>query len=95
MREEYIRERRIKEKTEKDRREELVKSILTTREELNRLNKNFEYADNDMIDYYTYQLKASQSKLDYLIRFAKTKGISIDMIESVKLKLYMQDDEVV
>lgn len=95
MREEYTRERKIIEKTDKERREELVKSILSAREELNQLNKNFEYADSTMIDYYTYQLKANQSKLDYLIRFAKSKGISLDMIESVKMKLYMQNDEVV
>lgn len=95
MNEEYIKERKIIEKTDKDRREELVKSILNAKEELNQLNKNFEYADNDMIDYYTYQLKANQSKLDYLIRFAKNKGISLDMIEAVKMKLYMQNDEVV
>ena len=40
MKEEYIRERKIREKTDKDRREELVKSILNAREELNQLNKN-------------------------------------------------------
>lgn len=95
MREEYIRERKIIEKTDKERREELVKSIISAREELNQLNRNFEYADNDMIDYYTYQLKANQSKLDYLIKFAKNKGISLDMAESIKMKLYMQNDEVV
>ena len=95
MKEEYIRERKIIEKTEKAKQEELVKSILNAREELNQLNKNFEYADDDMIDYYTYQLKANQSKLDYLIRFAKNTGISLDMIEAVKMKLYMENDEVV
>lgn len=95
MREEYVKERKIREKTDKERREELVKSIVTAREELNQLNKNFEYADKDMIDYYTYQLKANQSKLDYLIRFAKSKGISIDRIEAIKMRVYMQNDEVV
>ena len=95
MREEYVRERKIREKTEKDRREELVKTIINAKEELEILNRNFEYADIDMIDYYTYQLKANQSKLDYLIKFAKSKGISLDMIEAIKMKLYMQKDEVV
>ena len=95
MKEEYTRERKIREKTDKERREELVKSILSAREELNQLNKNFEYADSDMIDYYTYQLKANQSKIDYLTRFAKSKGISLDMIEATKMKYYMQNDEVV
>ena len=95
MMEEYIRERKIIDKSDKAKREELVKSILIAKEELNQLNKNFEYADTEMIDYYTYQLKASQSKLDYLIKFAKTKGISLDMIEAFKMKIYMQKDEVV
>lgn len=95
MREEYIRERKIIDKTEKERKEELVKSILNAREELEQLNKNFEYADANMIDYYTYELKANQSKLDYLIKFAKSKGISLDMYEAVKMRMYMRNDEVV
>ena len=72
-----------------------MKSILNAKEELKQLNKNFEYADKEMVDYYTYELKANQSKLDYLIRFAKNNGISLDMLEAVKMKLYMQNDEVV
>lgn len=95
MREEYIREYKIIDKTEKDKREELVRTILNAKEELDQLNRNFEYADKDMVDYYTYQLKANQSKLDYLIRFAKNKGISIDMMEAIKMKLYMRNDQVV
>lgn len=95
MREEYVRERKIREKTDKEKREELVKTILNAQDELKQLNKNFEYADSEMIDYYTYQLKANQSKLDYLIRFAKNKGISLEMIEAVKLRYYLQNDEVV
>lgn len=95
MREEYVRERKIREKTDKEKREELVKTILNAQDELKQLNKNFEYADSEMIDYYTYQLKANQSKLDYLIRFAKNKEISLEMIEAVKLRYYLQNDEVV
>lgn len=95
MREEYIKEKKIKEKTKKDKEIELLKSILNAKEELKQLNKNFEYADKEMIDYYTYELKANQSKLDYLIRFAKNNGISLDMMEAIKIKLYMENDEVV
>ena len=73
----------------------LIRSILIARKELYELNENFKYADIDMIDYYTYQLKANQSKIDYLTKFAKNKGISLDMIEAVKMKIYMQKDEVV
>lgn len=95
MREEYIKEIKIKDKTKKDKEIELLKSILNAKEELKQLNKNFEYADKEMVDYYTYEIKANQSKLDYLIRFAKSKGISLDMMEAIKIKLYMQKDEVV
>ena len=63
-------------------------SILKAKQELIKLNRNFEYADKDMIDYYTYEIKANQSKLDYLIKFAKRKGIFLDMIELAKIKLY-------
>ena len=48
-----------------------------------------------MVDYYTYEIKANQSKLDYLIKFAKSNGISLDMMEAIKIKLYLQKDEVV
>lgn len=95
MREVYIKEKKVKEKSNKERELELLKSILSAKEELKQLNENFQYADKEMIDYYTYELKANQSKLDYLIKFAKKNGISLDMIEAVKIKLYMQNDEVV
>ena len=95
MREEYIKEIKIKDKTKKDKELELFKSILNAKEELKQLNKNFEYADKEMVDYYTYEIKANQSKLDYLIKFAKNNGISLDMMEAIKIKLFMQKDEVV
>lgn len=95
MREEYIKEIKIKDKTKKDKEIELLKSILNAKEELKKLNKNFEYADKEMVDYYTYEIKANQSKLDYLIRFAKNNGISLDMMEAIKIKIYMEKDEVV
>ena len=95
MQERYIKEKKIREKNKKEKEEEILRSIIKAKEELNILNKNYEYADLDMIDYYAYELKASQSKLDYLIRFAKNNGISLDMMEALKIKLYFQNDEVV
>ena len=39
---------------------------------------NYEFAEGELIDYYLYQIKANQAKLDYLIKKAKelmiTKG---------------------
>lgn len=80
MQEEFLKENKIIEKTEIEKEEELIISILKTKRELNVARQNFEYAQGDLIDYYSYQIKANQSKLDYLIKLAKLKGIEVDMI---------------
>ena len=49
-----------------------------TREELNKAHKNFEYAEGDLIDFYTYQIMALESKLDYLTKLAKLKNIDFN-----------------
>ncbi len=84
MQEEYRREEKIIEKTEMEKEMELIKSIIKTREELKSNNKNFEFAKEELIDYYTYQIKANQAKLDYLIKLAKARGIEVDMINNKK-----------
>ena len=66
---------------------ELLKSIVTTKRELAIANKNFELAEKELVDYYSYQIKASKAKLDYLIKQVKTKGISVDMINNLKIGL--------
>ena len=35
---------------------------------------------SELVDYYVYQIKANQAKLDYLIKLAKLNGIEVDMI---------------
>lgn len=92
MQEEYVREKKILEKTEMEREIELIRTIIKTREELKRDNRNFEYAQGDLVDYYTYQIKANQAKLDYLIKLAKAKGIQVDMINDKKFT-FCEDEE--
>jgi len=87
----YVREEKIREKTEIEKELEIVKSIIKTREDLKANNRNFEYAKDDLVDYYTYQIKANQAKLNYLIKLAKEKGIEVDMINDIKFSLW--DDE--
>lgn len=91
MQEEYVKEEKIVEKSELEKEIELIKTIIKTREELKIANKNFEYAENELVDYYTYQIKANQAKLDYLIKMAKAKGLQVDMINDMKYTLW--DDE--
>lgn len=66
---------------------ELLKSITETKRELFIANKNFEIAEDDLIDYYSYQIKANKAKLDYLIKEVKTKGLAVDMINSLEIGL--------
>ena len=86
MIEEYRKEEKIVEKTEVEKEIELVKSIIKTREELKSANKNFEYAEKGLIDYYSYQIKANQTKLDYLLKKAQKKGIVLDMINEIYIR---------
>ena len=76
----YVKEGKIIEKSEIEKEIELIRTIIKTREELKAANNNFEFAKEDLVDYYTYQIKANQSKLDYLIKLAKLNGIEVDMI---------------
>ena len=57
---------------------------------LQNARKNFEYAEDGMIDYYIYQIKANQSKLDYLIKVAKKKGVILSRDKEVKIRMILQ-----
>ena len=71
MEEYYVKETKILEKSKEEQKEYLIKSIIETRKNLDIAHKNFEFADSDLIDFYTYQIKANQAKLDYLTKLAK------------------------
>ena len=74
----------IREKTEIEKEMELIQTIMKTSDELRIANTNFNFAQGELVDYYVYQIKANQSKLDYLIKVAKHKGISVDMIRKME-----------
>ena len=75
MENEYIKEKKIRDFTDDERNRELLFNIIDTREKLKKAHHNFEFADGDLVDYYTYEIKANQAKLDYLIKLAKLKGL--------------------
>ena len=70
---------------------ELIKNIIKTREELKNNNKTFEFAELDLVDYYIYQIKANQAKLNYLFKLAKAKGITIDSINQIEYSNYEEE----
>ena len=77
---EYIKESPILDITETQKKAQLLCSIISTRDDLNKAHRNFEYAEGDLIDFYTYQIMALQTKLDYLTKLAKSRGIDFDYI---------------
>ena len=74
---EFEKEFKIIEKTEGEKDEELVDEIKKIKKNLENMYNNLHYADSDLIDYYTYQIKAEESKYNYLIKQAKKKKITI------------------
>ncbi len=83
----YMKESEIENVEEKEREIELIKNIIQTRRELKNVDRNFEYAQDDLVDYYIYEMKANQAKLNHLIKLAKMKGITVDMINDIKYRL--------
>lgn len=81
MYESYIKEIPIIDLNQEQSDYEIIKSILESQQKLELAHKNFEYARGELIDYYAYQIKSEQAKINYLLRQAKDKKI---VVESVK-----------
>ncbi|MCI9177660.1 MAG: DUF2508 family protein [Clostridia bacterium] len=90
MYDDFQKENLIIEKTEEEKKVELIMSVLKAKRELDLASKNFETAEAGLVDYYVYQIKANKSKLDFLVNKAKKIGISLDMIE----ELYFRRNQV-
>ena len=70
----------------KEHEKDLMQSILQANNDLKVANANFENAEAEMIDYYTYQKKANKAKIDYLIKKVKEEGTNLNMIEQLGLR---------
>ncbi len=81
MGEKYLSERILIQMTEEAEKKEIIRNIINTRAALTNANKNFEFANtNELIDYYIYKIKTTQTKLDGLIKLAKLKGIELEKL---------------
>lgn len=65
---------------------DLINCIIKTREDLITANNNYEFADGDLIDYYLYQIKATQAKYNYLLKKAKQTGLIVSMLDQIEIK---------
>lgn len=73
----FVREFKIVDKNEEEKDEELLQSIREVKSTLSNMHNNIQYADSDLIDYYTYQIKAEEAKYNYLIKQAKKRNLNI------------------
>lgn len=88
MHEEFVKELKLIEKSQEELNVELIKSIIKTKTDLENSNKNYEFAEGELIDYYLYQIKANQSKLNYLLKKAKKDGIIMDFIKQIEISKF-------
>ncbi len=71
MKEEYIKENKILEMTEQDRKQELLNSIKKVKNNLMASYNNIGFAEGDLVDYYIYKIKAEEAKYSYLLKKIK------------------------
>lgn len=74
---EFVKEFQITDKSDIEKDEELLRNIKTVKKSLGNMYNNLQFADSDLIDYYTYQIKAEEAKYNYLIKQAKKKNLNI------------------
>ncbi|MBR2786616.1 MAG: DUF2508 family protein [Clostridia bacterium] len=87
MKYEYVRESKdIRDKSDNEKNKELIINILKTREDLENARNNYEFAEGNLIDYFLYEIKANQAKLDYLLNKAKKGGIELNLMDSFSLR---------
>jgi len=94
MQEEYVKEKNIVDKTKEEMNKMLIQSIINTNNNIKIAQKNYEFAEGDLIDYYLYSIKANQSKLNYLIKTSKKNGIELSRIEKLQI-MNLEENQVV
>ena len=95
MQEFYKKEMPMIEKIATDEESELIRNIIKTRKDLEFANNNYEFADSDLIDYYIYEIKANQAKLNYLIKMAKITGLSVHFIKELEYRLSTDEENAI
>lgn len=64
-----------------DDEQSLINCIRSSIRDWENANINFENADEEeLIDYYSYQIKAAEVKYQYLLRLIKEKGINSEKL---------------
>lgn len=90
MQSEFVKEQQFKINNKEELNKMIYQNIVKTKKELLRVQNNYEFAEGDLIDYYLYQMKAIQAKLDYLIKKSKNRDLEIDVSD---LSMIQNDEQ--
>ena len=71
MREEFIKEEIILDKSEEDIRIDLLNGLNNVKNSLKASYNNMKYAEGDLVDYYIYKIKAEEARYAYLLKKIK------------------------
>lgn len=71
MREEFVKEIKIFDKTEIEHKQDLLDELEASKKRLNSFYENMNFAKDSLIDYYSYQIKAEEAKYGYLLQKIK------------------------
>lgn len=75
MREEFIKETKIFDKTEEEHKQNLLEEIENSKKRLIAFYENMNFVEDSLVDYYTYQIKAEEAKYGYLLKIIKENRI--------------------
>ena len=73
----YVKESVILEKNDDEQDIELLECIKDVKNTLENMHNNLRFAENELVDYYTYQIKAEEAKYSYLLKQAKKKNLKV------------------
>jgi len=72
----YLLDRFSKTKPYDDDTEDLIKNLKNAQNDFETAVSNYEFADDpELVDYYTYKIKATQTRYQYLLKKAKERGL--------------------
>lgn len=72
MERDFIKEVKVMDRKQVDRYKEIISNIEKVKKTLESDYKNMQFIENrDLVDYYTYKIKAEEAQYDFLIQEAK------------------------
>ena len=75
---EYVKESNVLDKNDEEQDRELIQSLQGVKNTLLNMHNNLQYAENELVDYYAYQIKAEEAKYNYLLKIAKKRNLKVN-----------------